>query len=33
VKLIDLDDDSETIVRLVGEAHAPSGNSDVTDSR
>ena len=31
VKLLDLDDDSETIVRLVGEAQAPSANSDVTD--
>ncbi|HEX8912412.1 MAG TPA: GreA/GreB family elongation factor [Humisphaera sp.] len=31
VKLLDLDDDSETIVRLVGEAGAPSANSDVTD--
>ena len=31
VKLLDLDDDSETIVRLVGEAQPPSGNSDVTD--
>jgi transcription elongation factor GreA len=31
VKLLDLDDDSETVVRLVGEAGMPSGNSDVTD--
>src|SRR6188768_4315814 len=31
VKLLDLDDDSETIVRLVGEAGAPSPGSDVTD--
>ena len=31
VKLLDLDDDSETVVRLVGEAQPPSGNSDVTD--
>ncbi len=31
VKLLDLDDDSETIVRLVGEAQPPSANSDVTD--
>lgn len=29
VKLLDLDDDSEMLVRLVGEAQ-PSGNSDVT---
>src|SRR3954465_7383194 len=31
VKLLDLDDDSETIVKLVGEAQPPSGSSDVTD--
>ncbi len=31
VKLLDLDDDSETIVRLVGEAGATSANSEVTD--
>ncbi len=31
VKLLDLDDDSETLVRLVGEAGTPSANSDVTD--
>jgi transcription elongation factor GreA len=31
VKLLDLDDESETVVRLVGEAQPPSGNSDVTD--
>lgn len=31
VKLLDMDDDSETIVRLVGEAQAPSANSDITD--
>ena len=31
VKLLDLDDDSETIVRLVGEAQSPAANSDVTD--
>ncbi len=31
VKLLDLDDDSETIVRLVGEAQPPTANSDVTD--
>ena len=29
VKLLDLDDDSEQLVRLVGEAQPPSGNSDV----
>ena len=31
VKLLDLDDDSETIVRLVGEAGATSASSEVTD--
>ena len=31
VKLLDLDDDSETVIRLVGEAQPPSGNSEVTD--
>src|SRR5262245_6863054 len=30
VKLLDLDDDSETLVRLVGEAASPDANSDVT---
>src|SRR6476660_746440 len=29
VKLLDLDDDSEKLVRLVGEAGAPDANSDV----
>ena len=29
VKLLDLDDDSEQLVRLVGEAQAPSADSDV----
>jgi len=29
VKLLDLDDDSEQLVRLVGEAGAPDANSDV----
>jgi transcription elongation factor GreA len=29
VKLLDLDDDSETTVRLVGEASAPTGTDDV----
>jgi len=29
VKLLDLDDDSETIVRIVGEAQPPSGDSDI----
>lgn len=29
VKLLDLDDDSEQLVRLVGEAQPPSGDSDV----
>jgi transcription elongation factor GreA len=29
VKLLDLDDDSEQLVRLVGEAQPPSDNSDV----
>ena len=29
VKLLDLDDDTEQLVRLVGEAQAPGGNSDV----
>src|SRR5882757_11330943 len=29
VKLLDLDDDSEQLVRLVGEAVAPDANSDV----
>src|SRR6478752_10894065 len=28
VKLLDVDDDSETIVRLVGEAGAPNASSD-----
>ena len=31
VKLLDLDDDSETLVRLVGEANKPAPGSDVTD--
>lgn len=31
VKLLDLDDDSETIVRLVGEAQSPAVGSDITD--
>jgi transcription elongation factor GreA len=31
VKLLDLDDDSEMLVRLVGEAHPTAANSDVTD--
>ena len=31
VKLLDLDDDSETVVRLVGEAQTPTAGSDVTD--
>ena len=31
VKLQDLDDDSETLVRLVGEAQPPSADSEVTD--
>ncbi len=31
VKLLDLDDDSETIVRMVGEAQPPAAGSDVTD--
>jgi transcription elongation factor GreA len=30
VKLLDLDDDSEMLVRLVGEAQPASGNADVT---
>ena len=30
VKLLDLDDDSETLVRIVGEASPPDTNSDVT---
>lgn len=30
VKLLDLDDDSELLVRLVGEAQPAGGNSDVT---
>ena len=30
VKLLDLDDDSETLVRIVGEAQPPGGDSDVT---
>jgi transcription elongation factor GreA len=30
VKLLDLDDESEQLVRLVGEAQPPSGESDVT---
>jgi transcription elongation factor GreA len=29
VKLLDLDDDSEQLVRLVGEAQPPSGNDEV----
>ena len=29
VKLLDLDDDSEQLVRLVGEAQPPSGNDDL----
>src|SRR5687768_4148518 len=29
VKLLDLSDDSETVVRLVGEAQPPSGDSDI----
>ena len=29
VKLLDLDDDSEQLVRLVGEAQPPSGDADV----
>ena len=29
VKLLDLDDESEQLVRLVGEAQPPSGNDDV----
>src|SRR3954466_14449808 len=29
VKLLDLDDDSEQLIRLVGEAQPPSGDSDV----
>ena len=29
VKLLDLDDDSEQLVRLVGEAQPPSGDSDI----
>ena len=29
VKLLDLDDDSEQLVRLVGEAQPPSGSDDV----
>jgi transcription elongation factor GreA len=29
VRLLDLDDDTEQLVRLVGEAQSPSGNSDV----
>ena len=29
VKLLDLDDDSETLVKLVGEAQPPDGNSDI----
>ena len=29
VKLLDLDDDSEQLVRLVGEAQTPDANSDV----
>jgi transcription elongation factor GreA len=29
VKLLDLDDDSEQLVRLVGEAQAPSADSDI----
>ncbi len=31
VKLLDLDDDSEQLVRIVGEAQPPSGDSDVMD--
>ena len=30
VKLLDLDDDSETLVRIVGDAQPPSGDSEVT---
>ena len=29
VKLLDLDDDSEQLIRIVGEAVAPSADSDV----
>nr|MBA3272980.1 GreA/GreB family elongation factor [Chthoniobacterales bacterium] len=29
VKLLDLDDDSEQLVKIVGEAQPPDGNSDV----
>jgi len=29
VRLLDLDDDTEQLVRLVGEAQPPTGNSDV----
>jgi transcription elongation factor GreA len=29
VKLLDLDDDSEQLVKLVGEAQAPDANSDI----
>ena len=31
VKLLDMDDESETIVRLVGEAQPPTAGSDITD--
>jgi transcription elongation factor GreA len=31
VRLLDLDDESETLVRLVGEATKPAPGSDVTD--
>jgi transcription elongation factor GreA len=31
VKLLDLDDESETLVRLVGEAGTTSANAEVTD--
>src|SRR5205807_7684377 len=31
VRLLDLDDDSEQLVRLVGEAQPPSADSDVMD--
>ena len=31
VKLLDLDDDTEQLVRIVGEAQPPSGDSEVMD--
>jgi len=31
VRLLDADDDSETLVRIVGEAQPPSDDSEVTD--